>query len=79
MKTTIEISDVLFERAKRHAQRTGRPMRVLMEEGLRLVLGQEHKRAAYRLEDLSLGDPNAPDPLESFSWQDLRNEIYGGR
>jgi hypothetical protein len=24
-----------------------------------------------------VGDPNQPDPLESWSWQDLRDEIYG--
>jgi hypothetical protein len=29
------------------------------------------------LPDASVGDPNAADPLEALSWQDLRKEIYG--
>ena len=33
----------------------------------------------YRLPDLSVGDEDARDPLESYSWQDLRELIYGDR
>jgi hypothetical protein len=79
MKTTVEISDALLERAKRHARRTGRPVRALIEEGLRLVLQQESARRRYRLPDRSVGDSAGPNPLELMSWQDLRGEIYGGR
>jgi hypothetical protein len=77
MKTTVEIPDALLDRARRHARRRGRPVRELIEEGLRLVLDAE-SGATYRLPDCSVGDEEAPDPLESLSWQDLRNEIYGG-
>lgn len=31
----------------------------------------------YKLEDMSFGDASADNPLESLTWQDLRNEIYG--
>ena len=79
MKTTVEISDALLARAKRHAKRTGRPVRALIEEGLRYVLQDSAKRPRYRLPDRSVGDPEAPNPLELMSWQDLRDEIYGGR
>jgi len=79
MKTTIEISDALLERARRYARRTGRPVRAVVEEGLRLVLKEEKRRPSYRLEDRAVGDASAPNPLESLSWQDLRDEIYGGR
>ena len=54
-------------------------MRELIEEGLRLVLEAESGGTTYRLPDCSVGDGEAPDPLESLSWQDLRSEIYGGR
>ena len=54
-------------------------MRSLIEEGLRLVLEAERGSPTYRLPDCSVGDEDAPDPLESLSWQDLRGEIYGGR
>lgn len=77
MKTTVEIPDALFERMKRHAQRTGRPMRALVEEGLRLVLEADRQVEPYRLPDLSTGDEGADNPLERMSWAELRAEIYG--
>jgi hypothetical protein len=77
MKTTIEIQDALLERAKRHARRAGRPLRAIVEEGLRRVLSERTARPAYQLPDASVGDPATPDPLEALSWQDLRDEIYG--
>lgn len=79
VKTTVEISDALLTRAKRHARRVGKPLRALVEEGLRRVLEAEHATGGYELPDRSVGDPAGPNPLENFSWQDLRDEIYGGR
>jgi hypothetical protein len=79
MKTTVEISDALLARAKRHARNVGRPLRALIEDGLRRVLEAEPARGKYRLPDLSVGNPRGPNPLEALSWQDLRDEIYGGR
>lgn len=76
MKTTLDIQDALLERAKRHAKRVRRPLRAIVEEGLRHVLSNR-AAAAYTLPDASVGDPNAADPLERLSWQDLREEIYG--
>ncbi len=78
MKTTVEISDALFARAKRHARAVGKPLRALIEDGLRLVLDAPRSRASYRLPDRSVGRPGAPDPLETLSWPELRDEIYGG-
>ena len=79
MKTTLDIHDDLLLRAKRHARRLGRPLRAVVEEGLRQVLAAPAARSPYRLPDLSAGDADAPDPLESYSWQDLRDTIYGDR
>jgi hypothetical protein len=77
VKTTLEIQDSLLERARRHAKRVGRPLRAIVEEGLRRVLAEGSVRRGYALPDASVGDPGAADPLESLSWQDLRTEIYG--
>lgn len=80
MKTTLDLSDELLKRAKRHAERTGRPLRALVEAGLRLALQNESKpRPRYRLPDRSVGKAGDPNPLEELSWQDLRDEIYGAR
>ena len=78
MKTTLDIQDGLLLRAKRLSKRTGKPLRALVEEGLQHVLskqGASPKR--YQLPDRSVGDAKAGNPLESWSWQDLRDEAYG--
>jgi hypothetical protein len=77
MKTTVDISDPLLARAKRHAQQSGKPLRALVEEGLRLVLEAQRTRVRYELPDRSVGDPGDQNPLEALSWQDLREAIYG--
>ncbi len=79
MKTTLDIQDALLIRAKRHAKRTGHSLRAVVEEGLRLVLSARAARSGYRLPDMSAGDPDNPDPLEAYSWQDLRDMIYGNQ
>jgi hypothetical protein len=79
VKTTLDIQDALLVRAKRLAQRSGKPLRALVEEGLQRVLAASNaKTQDYVLPDRSVGDPNGENPLEGWSWQDLRDEIYGG-
>ena len=79
MKTTVVISDPLLARAKRYARRTGRTLRALIEDGLQRVLADDSRPQRYRLPDRSVGKPEAPNPLHALSWQDLRDQIYGGR
>jgi hypothetical protein len=76
MKTTIEIRDDLLVRAKRFAKRSGRPLRAVVEDGLRRVLADAPRGPAYELPDRSVGEPGQNDPLEAFSWHELRDEIY---
>lgn len=75
MKTTLDIHDELLERAKNHAKATGRPLRAVVEEGLRTVLAPRTP-SSYKLPDLRVGDPRAADPLETYSWPELRDTIY---
>jgi len=79
MKTTIELPDALFARAKRHAGKTGKTLRALVEEGLRRVLETEPSPGQFRLPDKSVGVAGDANPLESLSWSELRAEIYGAR
>jgi hypothetical protein len=78
MKTTVDIQTALLERARRHARKVGKPLRAIIEEGLRRVLDAEHEPAPYRLPDRSTGESGGTNPLEALTWQDLRDEIYGG-
>jgi len=77
MKTTVEIHDELLLAAKRYAKRTGRPLRAVMEDGLRRVLVEQAVTDQYNFPDCSVGEAGGRDPLEALSWQDLRDEIYG--
>jgi hypothetical protein len=43
VKTTVEVPDDLYRRAKAEAALRGRKLRDLVEEGLRLVLETPHK------------------------------------
>ena len=76
MKTTLNIQDELLIRAKHHAQRTGRTLRAVVEDGLRRVLSEIDNRQPYILPDHSAGEVGGRDPLEAYSWQDLREIIY---
>lgn len=45
MRTTVRLSDALLRQAKRRAADTGRTLTVLIEEGLRTILGRpEHPK-----------------------------------
>lgn len=80
VKTTLDLSDDLLNRAKRYARKTGQPLRALVEEGLRLALkAQTAPAPQFKLADRSVGDRRGENPLDALSWQDLRAEIYGGR
>ena len=77
MKTTIDIHDGLLLRAKQVAKETHQPLRAVVEEGLRLVLDRPDPPGRYVLPDLRQGDPDSADPLEVYSWPDLREQFYG--
>lgn len=79
MKITLDIDDVLLSRARYRAKLTGRPLRVLMEDGLRQVLAADSTGQKYTLPDLSVGNPDSRDPLEACSWQDMRQLIHCDR
>ena len=79
MKTTIDIHDELLARARRHARDTGRPLRAVVEDGLRRVLSSTESGRRYKLPDLRVGDSRAANPLDTYSWPELRDLIYDDR
>lgn len=77
VKTTLDIKDDLLIRAKRLAKKTGRPLRAIVEDSLRVALEVAEAPPRYELPDFSVGNPDGDDPLQRLTWQDLRSEIYG--
>ncbi len=55
MKTTIQVSDALYQEARRVAASEGKPVRDLIEEGLRWVLASREQRRPFTLPDASVG------------------------
>jgi len=72
MKTTIDLSDALFDSAKALAQQRRTTLRALVEEGLRRVIAdaQATGRPTFRLQDASVrgGELLESDPRR---WQEL--------
>jgi hypothetical protein len=56
MKTSIEISDALFEEAKRVAEREKTTLRDLVEAGLRFALDARKKRPQFKLKLITAGE-----------------------
>ena len=78
MKTTLGIHDELLAQAKRLAKATGQAQQAAEKDGLRQVIEAEAPPHRYDLPDLRVGNPNAPNPLATYSWPELRELIYGG-
>ena len=65
MKTTIDISDALFEQARAQAKAQGLTMRTLVENGLRLALAQSRPvPERFVLQDFSFGAATAGELTE---------------
>ena len=77
MKTTVEISDSLFEAARSCASARGVTFRQIVEEGIRAVLEQQQRpQEAFRLRDGSFGGDSVHPGL---TWTEIRQRIYEGR
>jgi hypothetical protein len=80
MKTTVEISDDLLERAKETARREGRTLRDLFEEALRDTLERRaRQREPFRLVDRSVGGTGLQPGVDPRNWAQIRDIVYEGR
>jgi hypothetical protein len=75
MKTTLDISDPLFNSAKALAQQSNTTLRALVEEGLRRVLSDSPAQAkpAFKLKDASVRGKQIliADPRQ---WQQMEED-----
>ena len=78
MKTTIEISDAILERAKAVAAREGTTLRALVEDGLRQVL-QNRRAGTFQLRDASVDGNGLTPEFAGAGWDRIRDAIYDGR
>ena len=75
MKTTIELSDSLFQSAKQLAQESQTTLRALIEEGLRRVLAEQlsKPKQAFKLKNASVRG-KAMLMTDPSQWQDQETE-----
>jgi hypothetical protein len=79
MRTSVELSDGLLERARKLAQRRGVTLRALVEEGLRRVLAESASETAFRLQDVTYGEGGFVEGVTQSDWERIRDSIYEGR
>lgn len=79
MRTSIELSDGLLERARKLAKRRGTTLRALVEEGLRRVLAESAASPPFRLKDVTYGEGGLVEGLAHEDWDRIRDSIYEGR
>lgn len=78
MKTSVEISDPLFEEARRVAAERGVSLRALIEMGLRHVLAeQKSQKNSFQLRDARVGGQGLQPEFRSANWTEIRDAIYG--
>lgn len=79
MKTTLNIADDLFHRARELAQREGTTLRALIEEALQAALSHREEKPSYRWADLSVDGEGLSPELEEGGWDAVRDRIYSER
>ena len=79
MKTTVDIADSLLDEARKLAAREGTTIRALIEEGLRRIVAERKRPAAFRLRRATFkGDGMRPE-LAGANWDRIRELGYEGR
>jgi hypothetical protein len=78
MKTTIDISDHLLNRAKEVARREKSTLRELTEEGLELALAKRASRKSRRVKPVVFTGQGLSPEFRGKSWAEIRDEIYKG-
>ena len=79
MKTTVEISDSLFEQARRLAARERTTLRALIEAGLRQVIKDRKRRGRFALRDARFHGKGRQPAYRDAGWERLREAAYEKR
>jgi hypothetical protein len=79
MKTTVEIAPAILERGRQLAREEHVTLRSLVEEGLRNVIAEREKKAAFKLRRIPFTGGGFREDFDSASWDRIRGAIYDGR
>jgi hypothetical protein len=79
MKTTIQISDALFDEARKLARHENTTLKALVEEGLRLIIAEHGKRGDFRLRKATFKGNGMQPQMAGASWELIRDANYEGR
>lgn len=78
MKTTVEISDALFDAAKRIAHERGTTLRSLVEAGLQHELSRRPPASQEPPRDARVPGHGVNPEFAEGEWDRIRNAIYAG-
>ena len=76
MKTTVEIPDALFRKAKKYCAERRLAFREILEDGLRRVLESPPAARPFRLKPFGFRGEGQVGPT---AWPEIREMIYEGR
>jgi len=79
MKTTIELPEALFDKAKRHARKHKTTLKALIEQGLRQVLATKPDQAHFKLRDASVSGKGLNPEFRDAGWEQVRDAVYPGQ
>lgn len=79
MKTSIQISNNLFEEARKLAHRERTTFKALVEEGLRRIISDRKKRSSFHLRKATFKGNGIQPHLADASWDRIRELSYEGR
>lgn len=79
MKTTIDISDPLYEDVRRVAKEEKTTVKALVEEGLRRTVAEHKRRTPFTLRRATFTGRGLQQEFADTSWERIRGAAFEGR
>lgn len=76
VRTTIEINDALFARAKELVKEHNTTMKELIERGLQHIVEAENTNESFELKDVSVGGDGPLPGVDLHNWSQIRDLLY---